>query len=187
MTTLRERVAGERRRLKSVRELLTTAVNRTADGDGAFVPFYIAIGEYMEASMERLHAQDIRMGDMIREKLGPPDATAKQALMELDERLAGNQALLTAFSAARRTLEVPAPAAGAVGQFEAISRAYSRYIVQNMGHHGATTELAARLFSPADWEDMAHVSETDARREEQLYDQVFARLPAPLADLQRAG
>src|SRR5690606_18143982 len=91
MTTLRERVAGERRRLKAVRETLTAAVDAKANGDTAFVPFYIAIAEYIDTSMGRLHAQDVKMGDMIREKLGKLDEQATRALGELDERLAGNQ------------------------------------------------------------------------------------------------
>ena len=152
MTTLREKVAGERRRLKSVRETLSAAVARKSGGDPAFLPFYAAIGEYFEASMGRLHAQDIKMGDMIREKLGTLDAQAEKALGELDERLAGNQEHLKALSAATRALK--GGGAAELANFEAVGGAYCDYIVANMGHHGATTELAASLFTTADWEHM---------------------------------
>ncbi len=60
MTTLSEQIAGERRRLKSVRQLFTTAVARKAGGNQSFLPFYIALGDYMEASMDRLHAHTTR-------------------------------------------------------------------------------------------------------------------------------
>ncbi|MCL4720672.1 MAG: hypothetical protein KJ041_01710 [Gammaproteobacteria bacterium] len=181
MTTLRERVAGERRRLKSVREALSAAVARTSGGDAAFVPFYGAVADYIEAAMARLHEQDVRMGVMLRASPESKDAAGQQALRELDERLAGNQAHLQAFIAAARQLAARGTAA--VDDFERVSRAYTDFIVANMGHHGATTELAARVFSTTDWERMAHVSEADTRREEELYSAVFSRLPASLADL----
>ena len=68
-------------------------------------------------------------------------------------------------------------------RFEQASAAYTAYIVANMGHHGLTTELAAKLFSEADWTYMAGISEVDTAVEQQLYARVFALLPAALADL----
>ncbi len=185
MTTLREKVAGERRRLKSVRETLTTAVARKSGGDPAFVPFYEAVGDYIETSMGRLHAQDVKMGDMIRQKLGTLDAGAEKALAELDERLAGNQEHLRAFVAARKALRDGG--AAALARFEDVSAAYTRYIVANMGHHGATTDLAGRLFTTADWDFMAGVTDEETRLEQQQYARVFAALPAALDDLRPAG
>ena len=37
---LRERIAGERRRLRKVREALSAAVIQTSRGDEAYLPFY---------------------------------------------------------------------------------------------------------------------------------------------------
>ncbi len=185
MTTLRERVAGERRRLKSVREAMTRAVERTSHGDPAFIPFYVAVADYIETSMGRLHAQDVKMGDMIRAKLGKLDAQSEQALRELDERLAGNQEHLRAFSAAKAALT--SGGAAALAQFETVSAAYSHYIVTNMGHHGGTTDLAGRLFTTADWDYMAGVTDEETRVEQQLYARVFGALPSALDDLRPAG
>lgn len=185
MTTLREKVAGERRRLKSVRETLTAAVARKSGGDRAFIKFYIAIADYIETSMGRLHAQDVKMGKMIRDKLGKLDVTASQALQELDERLAGNQEHLKALSAAKQGLAEAADAA-ALERFESVSAAYTHYIVTNMGHHGGTTDLAGRLFTPEDWEHMAGVTDEETRTEQQQYARVFANLPAALNDLRPA-
>jgi hypothetical protein len=181
MTTLRERVAGERRRLKSVREALTAAVARTSGGDPAFIPFYVAVADYIETSMGRLHAQDVKMGDMIRVKLGTVDPESAQGLAELDERLAGNQRHLTDFVAAREALK--RDGAPALPRFEQVSATYTHYIVTNMGHHGATTSLAGRLFTTADWDYMAGITEAETLREQELYDRVFAALPPALSDL----
>ncbi len=185
MTTQSEQIAGERRRLKSVRQLLSTAVARKSSGNQSFVPFYIALGDYMEASMSRLHAQDVKMGDMIRRKLVTLDDQARQALDELHERLTGNQAHLTVFSAAKSALQ--SEGADALDRFEQASAAYTGYIVANMGHHGATTGLAAKLFTEADWSYMAGSTEAETALEQQLYTRVYALLPAVLAGLQPAA
>ena len=78
MTTLQERIGGERRRLKSVRMKLSAAVAQGASGETDWIPFYIAVGDYMEASIGRLLAQDIKMGDMIRAKVAVVDGRHRQ-------------------------------------------------------------------------------------------------------------
>lgn len=186
MTTLRERVGGERRRLKAVRETLTAAVARTSGGDAVFAPFYIAVSDYIETSMGRLHAQDVKMGKMIHEKLGTLDDTAKGALAELDERLAGNQRHLEAMVLARTRLAKDTSAT-ALKDFEKVADAYTRYIVTHMGHHGATTDLAGRLFTQDDWEYMAGITDEETRTEQRLYARVFDTLPGALSDLRPTG
>jgi hypothetical protein len=143
--TLRERVAGERRRLKSVRETLTAAVARKSGGDSAFAPFYVAVADYIETSMGRLHAQDVKKN-----------------------LVAGTN---------------PANLAS----FELAGAAYTNYIVTNMGHHGGTTDLAGRLFTPADWDYMAGVTDEETRTEQQQYARVFSTLPPALNDLRPAS
>lgn len=175
---LRERVANERRRLKSVREALSTALAQGAGGDAGFVPFYIAAADYMEAAMHRLHIQDVRMGEMIRSKLGTADASAKKAIAELDERLGGNQHHLNQFLAARNALKQEG--AAALERFEKVSRDYTGFITANMGHHGATTELAQKLFSLDDWAYMAGITDEETRNEQVLHQRVFAAVPKSL-------
>ena len=96
-----ERVAAERRRLREVRQALTVATAPDTYSNETFVPFYIAIAEYFEAAMGRLHAQDIRMGEMLDSKADMAAPENKQAMAELDERLAGNQLHLKKMLAAR--------------------------------------------------------------------------------------
>jgi len=176
MATLQERIAGERRRLKSVRQRLSAALEKTGAEDRA--SFYTAVGDYMEASMERLHAQDIKMGNMIREKVERVDESVEKALAELDERLEGNQQRLQRMLRARDDLR--AKGADAIGEFESAAKDFTDFIVQSMGHHGATTELAGRLFKPDDWEFMAGISAADEAREKDLYAQVEDTTPEDL-------
>lgn len=176
---LRERVANERRRLKSVREALTAAVTQGAKGDPAYVAFYVAVADYMDASMHRLHIQDVRMGEMIRARLGGKlDAKAEKALAELGERLGGNQAHLQELLGTRELLRKEG--AARLAQFERAAGDYTRYITTNMGHHGGTTDLAQSLFSMDDWAYMAGVTEDETKHEQALYDRVFAAVPKSL-------
>lgn len=177
-TPLRERVAGERRRLKSVRQALSAALARGARGDAAFVPFYLAVADYIEAAMHRLHIQDVRMGEMIRSKLGTIDDAAAKALAELDERLAGNQRHLHAMLAARDAMRRDGPAG--LDRFEQASRDYTGYITANMGHHGGTTNLAQTLFTMDDWAYMAGITAEETQQEIRLYDAAFAAAPPGL-------
>lgn len=178
MTTLQERIAGERRRLRKVRQKLSAAVEQTARGNAAWAEFYAAVGDYMEASMERLHAQDVKMGDMIRDKVEEIDAGVQKALDELDERLTGNQQRLDELLKARDALRERGTAA--IGLFESAAREFTDFIVRNMGHHGATTELAARLFKPEDWEAMAGITDAAIAREVALFEKVESATPADL-------
>jgi len=177
-SSLREKIGNERRRLRKVRQALSAALTNGSAGNEVFVPFYIAIANYFEASMGRLHVQDVRMGEMIKEKLGDADPKVQQALKELDDRLSGNQVHLKNFLHSREELET----SGAKGleNFEQVSNAYTDYITSSMGHHGATTELAADLFSQEDWVYMAGITDEDMEREQRLFDTVYNALPAGL-------
>lgn len=178
MTTLQERIAGERRRLRTVRQKLSAAVAQTSGGNAAWADFYAAIGDYMEAAMARLHAQDVKMGDMIRAKVAAVDAGVQRALDELDERLTGNQQRLDELLKARDALREQG--AAAVERFETAAREFTDFIVRNMGHHGATTELAAKLFKPEDWESMAGITDEAMAKEVALFEKVESATPRDL-------
>ena len=145
----------------------------------------MAIADYIETAMGRLHAQDVKMGNMIREKLGKLDAPSEQALQELDERLAGNQQHLRAFSAAGRGLPrrwTPPP--------WSISRPCCRVQQLHRYEHGPSRRHHGSRRPPVyqdDWDYMAGVTDEETRVEQQLYARVFAALPAALDDLRPAS
>lgn len=178
MTTLMERVSNERRRLRSVRQNMIAATEQGSSGDQGYVDFYIAAADYIDATMARLHGQDVRMGDMIREKVETIDATVEQGLRELDERLRGAEEHLKPFLGARD--ELKKTGVQAQEQFEREAKIYSDFIVANMGHHGATSDLSAKLFSQADWEYMAKITDEEMAREADLFSRFEAAKPADL-------
>ncbi len=178
MSTLRENISNERRHLREVRQSLSAALEQGSGGDGAYLPFYIAIADYMDVSMGRLHEQDIFMGEKLRSYVPDPDGTQTTGMDELDERLAGNQKHLKRFLAARDDLKTKG--ASAIDAFESVSRAYTNYITSNMGHHGGSTDIAQQHFTDDDWNTMANVTDESLAREKELYDSVFAAKPAGL-------
>jgi hypothetical protein len=178
MSTLMERVGNERRRLRTVRQNMMAAIEQGSGGDESYVPFYIAAANYIDATMARLHGQDVRMGDMIREKVETIDAGVEQGLRELDERLKGAEEHLKPFLAARDVLQTRG--AEALEKFEQEGKNYSDFIVANMGHHGPTSDLSAKLFSTADWEYMAEITDDEIARDAELFDRFVATRPAGL-------
>ncbi len=179
MTTLRERIGGERRRLQSVRKKLSAAVAQGASGNSDWAPFYVAVGDYMEASIGRLLAQDKKMGEMIREKVETIDDDVKQALSALHKNLTALTERLNRMLAARDTLRN-----GDIAQlteFEDAGRALTDYIVANLGHQdGGSNNLAGELFDQKDWEYMAGITDEDMAREVSLFEQVNATTPSDL-------
>jgi len=177
-----ERIAAERRRLREVREMLTLSTGLGAGEDADFVPFYIAVSDYFAATMDRLHEQDIRLGDMLRDKADMSVAANQTALQELDERLTGNQQHLQAMLSARDSLLEHGTAA--LKEFEQAGAAYAGFIVSNMGHHPGTTDLARQLFTEDDWIAMADSRPEQQAEEQRLYDAVATARPQAL---DRAG
>ena len=180
MNELRERVGNERRRLKQVREALSASLVKSAKGDASYVPFYLAIGNYFEIAMGRLHIQDVRMEDMLKEMFPNPDATVQKVFDEVEGRLRINQEHLKKFMDARDAMKNEG--AAALGRYESAAKDYTDFILAQMGHHGASTSLAGEKFTQKDWEFMAHVEPGDMEREQTLFDDVFAAQPAALRD-----
>ena len=118
------------------------------------------------------------MGDMIREKVESVDAGVEQALQELDDRLTGATAHLKPFLAARDALREKGQEA--LEAFEKAGKEYSDFITSTMGHHNATADLSAKLFSVADWEYMANITDEEIARDAELFDRVEASIPDSL-------
>lgn len=181
MTTLQERIGNERRRLREIRMQMLAAVEQKSNGDESFVPFYIASADYIDATMARLHEQDVKMGDMIREKADAVEDNIEEAIEQLDARLQGAKEHLKPFLAARD--ELKEKGAAALESFEKAARKYSDFIVANMGHHDASSELSAKLFSLADWEYMAGITDEEVEKEANLFERAAASTPDSLKNI----
>jgi len=178
MTTLQERIGNERRRLRTIRQKMMAAVEQKSGGDEAFVPFYVASADYIDATMARLHEQDVKMGEMIREKADEVEDDIEEAIGHLEARLQGAKDHLKPFLEGRD--ELKEKGAAALEHFEKIAKEYSDFIVSNMGHHGASSDLSAKLFTPTDWEYMAGITDEEVAKEENLFERAAASTPESL-------
>ena len=181
MASLREQVGKERERLVKVRKALSASLEQTTAHGPEYVPFYIAVAKYIEASMARLHAQDERMAEMLPKKAPKMEAAVQEMLKDVHERLEGSRTHLQALADARKVLE--SKGASAIGNFETVGRGYTDYIKTRMGHQARPSDLARSLFSEDDWTYMAGATDEDIAREQRLFDQVFATVPSSLKDI----
>ncbi len=171
-----ESLMGERGRLRTTHEMLKAALE-TASRDASFVPFYIAVARYMEASMGRLNSQDIKMLARLGEKLGGANADEEEIIAEVHRRLDGNREHLKKYLACTAALEANPEDAAAIENYEATSAAYIDYIHNRMGHHAPSTDIARRLFAESDWIEIADIDESYFTRERELYQAVLDSRP----------
>lgn len=175
MSKIMGRLMGERLRLVQVRQGLSAALEHQPNNEDLRA-FYIAESNYFEAAMERLHRQDNIMLAKLADKLATANIDPGSALSEVEERLAGNQVLLTAMLGARDALLLDDDSA--LTNFETIAREYTQYIIANMGHHPASANLAQQHFDEQDWEHMADFNDPETEGEATLFDIVLASAPA---------
>lgn len=169
-----ESIMQERGRLRTVHEMLKEAL-AVSPRDETFIPFYIAIGDYMEASMGRLHTQDINMLERLASKIDMNDPENEEIIAEVYRRLDGNQEHLKRYSACKQALE--SEGAEAVSDYEDASLAYVDYIHNRMGHHAPSTDLARKAFTEEDWVAFADIDETYFAKERVLYESVLQTRP----------
>lgn len=172
-----ESIMGERGRLRTVHEMLKAALE-TEPRDDSFVPFYLAVGTYMEASMGRLNSEDVTMLARLGEKLGVVEPDDAEIIAEVHRRLDGNQEHLEKYLACTSALKADPQSRSAIEAYEAVSLAYIDYIHNKMGHHAPSTDMARRLFDESDWIEIADIDATYFAAESKLYDAVFDARPA---------
>ena len=171
-----ESLMGERGRLRTVHEMLKEALEVTPR-DASFVPFYIAIGHFMEASMGRLDSQDIKMLARLGEKLGVANPDDEEIIAEVHRRLEGNRKHLKKFLASTAALETNRKDPAIIEDYETTSAAYIDYIHNHMGHHAPSTDLARRLFAESDWIEIADIDAAYFAEESELYKAVLETRP----------
>jgi len=169
-----ESIMHERSRLRTAHEMLDAALAEEVR-DEAFVPFYIAVADYMEASMGRLQDQDVKMLQRLGEAVDPTDSQANEIIAEVYRRLDGNQEHLQKFLTCRTDLQ--SDAASAVDKFEETSRAYIDFIHNQMGHHAPSTDLARQIFDEDDWVAIADIDQRYFSKEKALYESVLQTRP----------
>ena len=170
-----ESIMNERGRLRTAHEMLKAAL-AVEERDDSFVPFYLAVADYMEASMARLHDQDLKMLQRLSEAMAPLDSESEEIIDEVYMRLEGNQEHLQKFLACREALQKNG--ASAFKRYEDTSVAYIDFIHNRMGHHAPSTDLARQHFTEDDWIEIADIDESYFSKERALYESVLQTRPS---------
>jgi hypothetical protein len=171
MNETSKRLINERIRLVQIRQGLTAAL-AINDDSAALTPFYQAASNYLQYAMHRLHQQDIKMLATIKTKTDRENIDTGTALSEAHGRVKTSQTLLNEFSEKSADLNEQS-----LVVFENICQRYCQYIVNSMGHHAPSANLAQTLFSEKDWLNMANFSDETTALEQQLFDKATELAP----------
>ena len=102
-TDSHQRVREERMRMSKVRRVLGLALEGKALVADP-VPLYLACSDYLQHSLDRLHAQDHRLWERLDPHAGPDDLEFREKLDQLKARLAASERALAGLVEAREAL-----------------------------------------------------------------------------------
>ncbi len=177
MLTSRQEIARERRRQIQVRKAFQAGLDATDWEDAAAARFYLACADYLKWSMDRLHRQDQRIHDLLRDRIPPEEKEAHERLAVLDERQERSRALMRDFEAAAEALR--SAGAGGIGAFEEAAREFTAAFGSLLqARKNPFFRHTDRLFNDADWEEIAGVTAQSLADEQRLFTSVQRSAPA---------
>jgi hypothetical protein len=165
----------ERMRLGQVRKSFAAGVEHLASGQPISMEFLAVCVDYIKASMDRLHAQDQRIHDILAPHAKSGDE--KAVLNHLDTRLAKSRAALAQLVAARDAFRA-AQGKDAAAFKTAIDHFMDVYFnVLLKGQH-STLEMQKKVFTEATWNEVADVTQNSRVTEATLFAEVKKYAPA---------
>lgn len=172
MPTTITRLRKERKRLQTVRKAFTKAVHDGMRGEDAYIGFYVAVSNYIQEAMHKLHEQDYTLLKLIEEKADVEHLDASLILDDVYDKLANSKMLLEELITKSEAIDETS-----IDTFEEIGQRYTDFIQERMGHHPPTTELADKLLSDEDWRTVANFDDHSIQTEERLFDEVVKNAP----------
>ena len=169
----------ERRRQVQVRQTLKGALEQAEPGNGRLAPLLEACADYLVSSMGRLDRTDMNIHDLLKERVPQDNAEVHEALETLSNRQARARAETAVLEEALKAYRQ-----GGRADFSAFDRALRQY-------HGIVAELMTprknpfspytdKLFTFADWTDIAEADAESVAIEARLHDAVTAAAPDAL-------
>lgn len=175
--TSRNVVQRERQRLGQVRKAFAAGIEQQQNGQDAGLEFFSACVDYIRASMDRLHAQDQRIHDLLLPHVKSSDAQMIATLENLNSRLARSRVALNDLTAARDSYRSKGKAGWA--DFKAaIDRFMDVYFNVLMKGQHSTIEFQKQVFSDKDWVYTAGITEDSLTKEATLFAMVRKLAPA---------
>lgn len=169
----------ERRRQVQVRQALKGALEQAGPGDGSLAAMLEACADYLVNSMGRLDLTDMNIHNLLKERVPQDNAEVHEALETLSNRQATARAETAVLAEALKDYRK-----GGRTNFAAFDGALRNY-------HGIVSELMTprknpfseytdKLFTFADWTDIAAASAETVAVEDRLYDALMAAAPDDL-------
>jgi hypothetical protein len=167
----------ERRRLAQVRKSFAAGADTATKGQPVPLEFLATCVDYISASMDRLHAQDQRIHDILRPHVLPDDITGEKILSHLNVRLARSREALAKLVAARDTYRA-APQTGVTGFKVAVDGFMDVYLNVLLSGQHSTLDMQDKLFTDATWNDVAGVTQESNVIEASLFSAVKRLAPS---------
>lgn len=173
----RAEIGRERRRMIQVRKAFETCLAQRDDDAHDPTDFYLACGDYIVWTMARLHDQDQRIHDLLKERLDPGLTDVHEQLAGLNDRQAKSRAFTAEFQQAVTALRNVGPSGRS--EFETAAQAFVDLFTTLMApRKNPFQEHTDVLFTDSDWIDIAGVSNESLAEEQELYELVEATAPA---------
>lgn len=177
MSNPRAAIGFERRRQIQIRKAFEAGLELQEADRAGLTEFYLACGAYIVFSMDRLHYQDQVIHDLLAERIPPDDVDAHDRLAVLNERQGKSREMVETFRQAVEDLNET----GSDGRapFESASHAFTAAFTSLMAPRKNPFQAHTDdLFTDADWELVAGVTDESMEAEKNLYKAVQASAPA---------
>ena len=131
----------------------------------------------MHAALERLHAQDQRIIDLLDPLVPKTDEANRQILASFDRGLSRSRVALDRLMLALENYQLAGP--DGQGQFEEEARAFLEVFINVLAARRHTSShLEEQHFSHQDWVFVADSTEQSRQRERELFQQVKQTAPS---------
>jgi len=177
MSNPRAAIGYERRRQIQIRKAFEAGLELPDDSRSGLTDFYLASGAYIIFSMDRLHYQDQVIHDLLAERIPENDADAHQRLAVLNERQEKSREMVETFRLAVNVLSDN----GEQGRdaFETAAQTFTAAFLSLMApRKNPFQAYTDELFTDADWNLVAGVTDESMEMEKNLYSAVQTHAPA---------
>jgi hypothetical protein len=173
----RAEIARERRRQIQVRKAFDAGLALVDETVPTLTAFYLACADYIVASMDRLHAQDQLIHDLLAARIPADEAEAHERLATLNDRQRQSRKLLIEFQNAAEQLRRQGPSG--VGAFLDAARQFSAEFKSLLApRRNPFFRHTDALFGEDDWWRIAGVTDRSLETEERLFRAVQRTAPA---------
>jgi hypothetical protein len=172
----RAEIARERRRQIQVRKAFDAGLALGDSTAPTLTPFYLSCADYIIASMDRLHAQDQLIHDLLAARIPADEADAHERLATLNERQRQSRKLVASFQSAAEGLRRKGNAG--TGAFLDAARQFSAEFKSLLApRRNPFFRHTDALFGDDDWARIAGVTDQSLETEERLFSAVQRTAP----------